>query len=526
MSIFVKKRWYTNLTLPFILILSVLGAGLVFYATTWGSWAFSDSAAYLTCAKNFNAGLGISMISADGTISPFYIFPPAYSFLLSQISNLVGDYILAARVIDAVSFGLLIFTITWGILVLSKNIPIAVASGLLVLFAPIMLENFTGLMTEPLFIFLFYGSFFFTHLYIQKQRNHWLILSILLTALAPLVRYIGVILCVLNPLILLCLSKFPLKERIRKAFLFGFLTVLPIVMWFISSIRQYHTIGGRSIIFPTDVGQKLLSFLKNSAAIFRTWIPYIGYRVNLIPDGTKVGIITCALISLLMIDLFFYLRKRKSAQVGIFPRLMFSSILTIVLYMIFLVVSYLFASMPPSINSRMLSPLWPAFVILFVNGIAFFLEQMPVPWKKPATILMIVVMFLPLRFYALRTWANARDLHENGYGFTSRAIQTSGFLQAIEDIPDDTPLITNDPALVLFYTQRMPYELTPISNMRLGDGNTSVDMFFSTQNAALILDYASMRNTYTDWSTRLDALTDGLDVSFQDDIGGIYYFSK
>ena len=490
---FAKKKCSTYLILLLMLVLSMLGAALVFYATAWGTWAFSDSAAYLSCARNFNAGLGISMTRADGLITPFTLFPPGYAFLLSRIAMLAGDFILAARIIDTVSFGLLIFTITWGSLVLSENILIALASGLLILAAPVMLENFTGLMSEAVFLFLFYGSFLFTQLCIQKQKERWFILAMLFSALAPLVRYIGVMLCALNPLILLVFSKAPWKEKMRKAVLFGSLTSLPIAIWFMESKRTAHTLGGRSIIFPAEVGQKMLTFLKDAFGILRTWIPYMGYRVDALPDGSKVGIVLGTLSTILALDLFFYLKKRKSTSMGILPRWMFSATLYIVVYLMVLAFSCVFASVPPILNSRLFSPLWPALVMLCVCGSAFLIEQFAIPWKKPATILMMVGLLLPLRFYALRAWATARDVHENGYGFTSRAIQTSGFLQAVEGLPDDTPLIANTPALVLFYTNHMPYELNPIPSERLGDGNSSMDVLFSTQNAALILDYASLR---------------------------------
>jgi len=521
---FEKKRYSTYLIL--LWILSILGAALVFYATTWGVWAFSDSAAYVSCARNFNAGLGISMTRADGLTIPFTLFPPGYAFLLSRIALLAGDFILAARIIDAVSFGLLIFTITWGSLVLSENILIALASGLLVLAAPVMLENFTGLMSEAVFLFLFYGSFFFTQLSIQKQKDHWFMLAMLFSALAPLVRYIGVMLCALNPLILLLFSKAPWKEKMRKAVLFGAFTSLPIAIWFMESKRATHTLGGRSIIFPANVGQKLLTFFKDAFGILRTWIPYVGYRVNLVSDGSKVGIVLGALSTILALDLFFYLKKRKTAPMGILPRWMFSAMLYIVVYLMVLAFSCVFASVLPILNSRLFSPLWPALVLLCVCGGAFLIEQLSISWRKPATILMMVGLLLPLRFYALRTWAGARDVHENGYGFTSRAIQTSGFLQAIEGLPDELPLIANTPALVLFYTNHMPYELIPIPSERLGDGNSSMDVLFSTHNAVLIVDYASLRNTYPDWNARLEALSAGLDIIFQDEIGGIYAFPK
>lgn len=526
MNAIVKKKNFSYLFLLVTLLLSICGGLLVLYATQWGPWAFSDSAAYLSCARNYNAGLGISVTRADSVITPLTLFPPGYSFLLSRVSLLTGDYLLAARIINAVCFSLVICTITWGMLVLTKNALPALVSGVLVLASPVMLEDFTGMMSEALFFFLFYGSFFFTLIAIRRQKDGWLIPAVLLTMLAPLVRYVGVVQCVFNPLLLLLFSRSAWKERMRKALLFASLSILPIASWLIASGGNSHGFGGRSIRLSAGLGEKLLAFFKESSAILQGWIPYFGYRVNLIPDWTKVGIILCALGALLLLDLYFYWKKRKAEQAGILLQLVFSLLLYNILYFIVLAFSCLFASVPPDLNGRMFSPLWPTFVLLGVCGLAYLLEQVPVRWKKTATVLMVLVILLPLRFYALRGWADARELHENGYGYTARAIQNSAFLQALEELPEDIPLISNDAGLVLFYTNRMPYELKPVPNYRLGDGDTSIDVLFSTQSAALILDYASMRNTYEDWSARLDALTAGLGISFQDDIGGVYSFPK
>ena len=54
-----QKTIRNNYKLSFfllILILSVIGSTLIYYVTNLGLWAFSDFAAYISSAKNFNRG--------------------------------------------------------------------------------------------------------------------------------------------------------------------------------------------------------------------------------------------------------------------------------------------------------------------------------------------------------------------------------------------------------------------------------------------------------------------------------------
>jgi hypothetical protein len=78
--------------------------------------------------------------------------------------------------------------------------------------------------------------------------------------------------------------------------------------------------------------------------------------------------------------------------------------------------------------------------------------------------------------------------------------------------------------MTLLYTNRMPFPLDFIPTASFGTRTLEVDQIFATRQAALILDYASIRNVYPDWQERLAYFTRGLDTAYQDDIGGIYYF--
>ncbi len=521
-EIFLKK----SIIFSFIfLLISISGGILVFFATQWGPWAFSDSAAYLNCAKNLNTGLGVTLASENGKLYPFSIFPPFYAFVLSRFSLLTNDYILAARILDALCFGLLIFLISWGTQSLSHNIYFSIFSGLFVLCAPIMLENNTGLMSEPLFFPLMYGSYFSMLFYLKDHKKIWLVLSFILTILASLTRYIGVFLCLLNPLLLLFYDQPTWKERIKKGVLFGFFSLLPVMLWLITRKTDSKEIGGRYFFIPADLKQRILIFSRDTVTVLQKWIPYMGYRINLIPDSLKLELVVAFSMFLFVVDFILYI-KRKSARSKVWWRLIFSSALCIMVYLIVLLGTYLFASMAPDLISRMYSPLLPSFVFLFLSEIALFLENMKGIGKKYAVVVLLFFSIVALRYNILRTWTFVSEMHENGYGFTSKAIQSSGFLRSVKSLPTDKPMIANSPALVFFYTNHMPYELENIVYGRLGSGKSELDVIFSTQHTALILDYASIRNTYPDWQQRVASLTNGLEIYYQDAIGGIYYSNE
>jgi hypothetical protein len=172
----------------------------------------------------------------------------------------------------------------------------------------------------------------------------------------------------------------------------------------------------------------------------------------------------------------------------------------------------------------MLSPLVPAFTIVIGSVCIFFINQVPSRWKYPAIVIMLIFAIFQIRFNFLITLSHAKTYHEYGYGYTAREIQTSSFVKAIRQIPESTTLIANTPAMTLLYTNRMPYPLEFISTAPFGQRAMEIDRIYVNQKAALILDYAAIRNVYTDWEERLSAFTKGLEMDFQDEIGGIYYY--
>lgn len=503
--------------------LSVIGSALIYHTTRWGPWAFSDSAAYISSAKNFNLGLGLSLISAKGIVSPLVIFPPLYPLLLSIVARFGMDYLATAQLLDVLLFGLLIFIFTCGIMTLTRNFWLALIAGLLVLFSPVMLNHYGGIMTEPLFITFLNSSFFSTLVYIQKQKKYLFVIAVLLTSISPLIRYIGVFTCMVNVLLILLFDQSDFRKKLVKASLFGFFSVLPILAWFKITYTNNTTVGAHAITQSSDLMFNITRVFKEAGAVLQTWLPYMEYRVDLIPDTVKTVIFLTGTAFLFALGLLLYMKNNRQKKFNPVLRIMQASFLTNIIYLIMFGAICLFAVPSPPIGPRMFSPILPSLVLMFCCGVVFFLEQVPPRWKTYATVLMTILMVILIRYYFLRTTAISRNLNENGYGFTAREIQTSGFLKAVQSLPAKTPLIANTPAMTLFYTNRMPYSVDYIPTSTFGTRDSKAEQLFNTQHAALILEFAPIRNVYPDWEARLASFTHGLTIAYKDAIGGIYY---
>ena len=522
-----QKIIHPNHKIGFLLLfftLSVIGSSLIYHATKWGPWAFSDSAAYISSAKNFNLGLGLSLISAKGIVSPLVVFPPFYPLLLSAVANFGLDYLTAARILDVLLFGLLIFVFTWGIMTLTRNIWLTLISGLLVLFSPVMLNHYGGVMTEPLFITLLYTAFFLTLIYIQKQNKYLFVLAVLFTGFSPLIRYVGIFTCAVNVLLILLFDKSDLRKRLVKGGVFGVFSFLPILAWFMLTYTNSNTLGAHTITQSSALMTNLMAFFKEGGAVFQSWLPYMEYRVDLIPDTIKTVFFIIGVIILFTLGLFAYFKNHRQKQFNPILQIMLASFLTNIIYILVFCMICLFAVPSPPIVPRMFSPILPSLVLMLCCGVIFFLEQVPIRWKTDATVILTLLVIVLTRYYFLRSLAISKEMHENGYGYTSREIQISGFIQAVQKLPSEPPLIANTPAMVLLYTNRMPYSLDYIPIDNFGTRKSDAENIFITQRAALILDYAAIRNVYPDWKERLASFTHGLEISFIDTIGGIYYY--
>ncbi|MBZ0302644.1 MAG: hypothetical protein K8J31_23065 [Anaerolineae bacterium] len=99
--------WIRRLPLFWLLlgVLSLLGTGLILTLTRQGIATWSDSGQYFTAARTLLAGDGLRTCSG-GYLT---LWPPLFPILIAALQAVGLTNLEAARVINAVAFGLIIF---------------------------------------------------------------------------------------------------------------------------------------------------------------------------------------------------------------------------------------------------------------------------------------------------------------------------------------------------------------------------------------------------------------------------------
>lgn len=509
----------------FILLVPIagLGAFAIHYATQWGPWAFSDSAAYYSAAQNFIDGKGLVITSASGQYTPLQHYPPLYPLILSIFLRFGWSVIAVARWMDLVfivafilSFGSLLYLYT-------TSTTYALLSCAFLLVFPSILKHFSGMMSEPLFITSAYCALLFCLMFVKTKKSLLLIAAALSTLVAVMTRYAGIILI---PTITIFLLLQRAKDRWKQVLLFNSIATIPVGLWFLWVFITSRSYGARVIALPKIILIRFGKFLENAGAVFESWIPYLHYRDEIIPPIYKILLF----VLLLAIFLFIYiLRGRKAgnkngnlndANAKLF--MLFS--LFIVFYIAFLLVSFLFTDPPPYVDERILTPLLPAIILLLFGMGYQILLSFEGKHKIRLAIFFLIIVFLTGRYYFLLSRVYLNDMHQNGHGHTAKEFHISGFIGTIEKLPEQAVLFSNNPALVLLYTNRMPVLIEAISLVPIGAGNSWLDASFNnTQSPILILGFPSLRNIYPDdFEQRKTTYTRNLQPLFEDDIGGIY----
>jgi hypothetical protein len=126
-------------------------------------------------------------------------------------------------------------------------------------------------------------------------------------------------------------------------------------------------------------------------------------------------------------------------------------------------------------------------------------------------------------------------IHRTGLGYTSKSWRNSETLQAIKNLPEGTPLISNEPMPILLYYDIWPHELSELSErtpaatlLRYGLGTDPSQVIFREKGGVLIL-YNSIQSQLEDIyghrsSSRFDSMVDGLEIISQYQDGWLYTY--
>jgi len=518
-----------------IILLSLIGAGVMFFATRWGPWAYSDGVGYIVNARNLLRGDGMGLWRASGRFVLTSHNPPLYILALTSLGMFGVDPLTVARCLSVFLFALTILVIGLSTFAITKNGLLAISLSGVTLSFPILIELYSGVMSEGLFFLLGFSALMAAILSVQKGGMKYVAASGILSGLAFLTRYIGVGFVITCALVSFIFSPIPLRRRLRHATLITSLGVLPVLLWLIWLRFQptaeparlvSHTIGNLwTNLQPVRVA--LVDSFWSFLPLVR-FLPAFSYRLNLLMLlGVFVLLSTCLM--------YPWLRRHKR---NILEQDTVILNLTLILftgvYILTLILSFLFTLPTPDFSLRTLSPALFALTLSFVI-FAFYatsLRQQP-RW-------LAVIPFLFAASIIILNYPESKDkilsLSREGRGFTTLAWQTSPTIEAIQEIDRRVALITNESAAILLYTDRSAYDFPtafserPVElDNRFGDDTSKeAAKIFREDGAALVLFNSIFWQLepldHDSAQAKIEAFTDELDIYFESADGAIYFY--
>ncbi len=452
-------RWWQKHLIIFVL--SAVGVTIVLVTTSlYGPGLSADSAAYLSAAENLSHGKGLITYGGGQLV----LWPPLFPSLLA-LGNYIGlPAIEAARWLNALSFGLIVFV--FGMLLINAIDCFAVvllATGA-VLLSPVLVDISTMAWTEPLFIL-------FVLLWImqmsQYRRTRYaapLILAGVFAALTCLTRYVGVTVVAAGAILLLLEPVKAIHKRLWRVAAYVVLSMLPFGLWLGRNLVVSSTLMGPRASGQATVVQNIVYTLQ----VISLW--FLPRSVPPLARVIAVALMFAALAATLVIARRVIAGKNyQKLAVTLVPVVCFS-----IVYIAFLVVSAAAFGIDP-ISNRLLSPLYVPLLLVAAIGLetAMHLPRNRLHKKLLAGALLCgfaVWLFLPLRRTAMMITTR---MASGAGGYSTERWRTSDLISKLLQTSLRGQVYSNDPA-VLYLLGGINAQWSP-RKYALGSPNTPVD---------------------------------------------------
>ncbi len=338
------------------LFAALVGSLLVVLLTKHSGLGISpDSIYYLSTADSIIAGKGFYQF--DG--KPFVMFPVCYPILLSIIKGIFGSsFLKVVPFFNAILFGLTIF-IAGNILEKTNHskwlkwVVLAIIS-----LSPSLLEVYTMLWSETLFITQVVLFIYFGNIYFEKKYNYkYLIIMAIIAAIAADTRLAGVAVIATGGLLILMSQDLKWKKKLLHAFIYGAISISLFVLNLIRNALLTQTLTGNRQKGVTP----FLENLKYYGLVLTNWLPFSKW-VSFFPTAI-------AFLFLAIVMVVFVVRFLKSKEQHTYEK--FSVSFTLMYSIFMLAVATI--SRFETINNRLLAPFYiPCLLTLSFYIASFF----------------------------------------------------------------------------------------------------------------------------------------------------------
>ncbi len=432
---------------------------LMYLITPYGSGVSPDSIYYLAGAKNILLWKGFSI---NG--SPITYWPPFYSIFLAATDLLTNNLVLAARILNAILFGINIGLIALLVyLAVGRTFFTTIIAVFFCLSSSPLIELHAWAWSEPLFISLSLASILFLCLYINRRTYLFLIISSLSLGFALVTRYIGMafIPAILFIVFLIgCDNHF--VRRLWDSLICLLLTCAPLVIFMIRNMILVGTTTSRNFgMHPLPLLQYIMQICK---IIFTFVVP--------ISLPAVANLIVIGLIATYLIVQIIILFKRHSREINwrsMDTLIPISCLMFSFFYLLFLYISISFFDAATPIDTRILSPILVIFIVGVFSTIRALSQtnKQPIMWS--CFICLIVISVLLKTPDAIKS---SIKIQNNGLGYTSRQWQNSKSVAYVKLFPDDKIIYSNDPYIFLFLAENKSISIPFKYNTVNAESNT------------------------------------------------------
>ena len=440
-----------------LLIVCIAGLGTmhILARTATDGAVIEGSAVYLlSTASNFLAGEGWRDFSG----APLTGWPPLFPLLLAALDGIGIDPVAGGRWVHAAAFGWIIWAAG---LYLHSHLRsrLLVLTATAIIAASLPLAHFAShLETEPLFVLLTLLALIQLASFLNHGGRTSLWWAAVLTALAALTRYPGVVLIGTGVLLLLVRRTLPLVARLKDAMVFGVVSSVPLAGVLMHNRAVSGTLTGPSF----GSGQSLSDGLSQIVEVFREWV----VPPNM-PDGVAyllwlaVGLVGLAAVVLGVPRIPSNSHKpdpeAAPSSVGLGPALPFGGFAVAYLVLMIAVVPF---AVGQAIDSRYLLPIYVPLLLAAGLLLDRFLSI-------EATGRMVAVRYGLASLVLLGACAHIgfsvdRNLHitrqaripgNNPWMINSSSWGKSEILHYIRNNPINGSIFSNDPYLAWFWSR-------------------------------------------------------------------------
>jgi len=431
---------------------SVIAAAIGYYAiylfTKYNGIGISpDSIMYTSAARSLHDSGALTTFNGHPIVD-FPVFYPIFLGLTFFISGI--DPVVAGPVINGLLFAgvILISGLLMQHFASKSTIYKWLVLGAIIL-SPALLQIYTYLWSETLFIFLVFAFFITFSQYLKTHTYITLVVAALVAGISCITRYAGITVIGTGCLLLLIESTFPFKQRWKRIFVFGAISCSLLIANLIRNRIMSGTGTGPREASITGFWQNMIYF----GGTIVDWVT--------IPSEADSVALAVAIITIvgLMIALWFHTFRRNLNHYLVIA-ITFSLI-----YGLFIVLSSTF-SRYERINDRLLAPMY----IPTIWALTWWIIHMPKRWSQAAKIPVYVLfglcaLVIEYRLYKVdyQRWDDQRDYGNPGYADDDW--KDSGLVKFMRSndafFKSDAPIYSDAPEAVYFLGGHAGIKLLP-----------------------------------------------------------------